>query len=87
MATGTGGSTEYLRDGENCLLVPPGDARALAAAVARLAADPPLRARLVAGGRETAARFTEAALDERLVGEVQTLAAQAPAGRSVPPRR
>ena len=87
VATGTGGSTEYLRDGDNCLLVPPGDARALAAAVARLAADPPLRARLVAGGRETAARFTEAALDERLVGEVQTLAAQAPAGRSVPPRR
>ncbi|HEV2769871.1 MAG TPA: glycosyltransferase, partial [Solirubrobacteraceae bacterium] len=37
VATGTGGSAEYLRDGENCLLVPPGDARALAGAVRRLA--------------------------------------------------
>lgn len=86
VATGTGGSAEYLRDGENCLLVPPGDARALAGAVARLAADPPLRARLVAGGRETAAGFTEAALHERLIAEVQTLSAQT-AARSVPPRR
>jgi glycosyltransferase involved in cell wall biosynthesis len=90
IATGTGGSAEYLRDGENCLLVAPGDALALAASVARLAGDPPLRARLVAGGRETAARFTEAALAARLVAEVQALAqpgSQAPAGRSVPRRR
>jgi glycosyltransferase involved in cell wall biosynthesis len=57
IATGTGGSAEYLRDGENCLLVPPGDADALAAAVARLAADEPLRETLVAGGRATASRF------------------------------
>jgi glycosyltransferase involved in cell wall biosynthesis len=28
IATGTGGSAEYLRDGENCLRVPPGDADA-----------------------------------------------------------
>jgi glycosyltransferase involved in cell wall biosynthesis len=90
VATGTGGSAEYLREGENCLLVAPGDAQALAAAVARLAGDPALRARLVAGGRETAARFTEAALASRLVAEVQALAqpgSQAPAGRSVPRRR
>ena len=40
VATGTGGSAEYLRDGENCLLVPPGDADALAAAVARLRGRP-----------------------------------------------
>jgi len=86
VATGTGGSAEYLRDGENCLLVPPGDSRALAAAVARLAADPSLRARLVAGGRETAARFTEAALNARLVAEVEAVTGQM-AGRSVPPRR
>lgn len=86
VATGTGGSAEYLRDGENCLLVPPGDARALAAAVARLAADPPLREHLVAGGRRTASGFTEAALAERLDAEVRTLSAQT-AGRSAPPRR
>jgi glycosyltransferase involved in cell wall biosynthesis len=61
VATGTGGSAEYLRDKENCLLVPAGDPSALARAVARLATDAPLRERLVACGRDTAARFTEEA--------------------------
>lgn len=70
VATGTGGSGEYLRDGENCLLFPPGDADALAGCVRRLAEDAGLRARLVAGGRETAARFTAAAFEERVVAEI-----------------
>src|ERR1051325_10801161 len=46
IATGTGGSGEFLVEGYNCLLVPPGDAHALAAAVRRLAEDGELRARL-----------------------------------------
>jgi glycosyltransferase involved in cell wall biosynthesis len=54
VATGTGGSREYLRPGQNALPAAPGDAGALAAAVRRLAADGALRARLVAGGRRTA---------------------------------
>ncbi len=57
VATGTGGSAEYLRDGENCLLVAPGDPAALAAAVGRLAADARLRAALAAGGHATARRY------------------------------
>jgi glycosyltransferase involved in cell wall biosynthesis len=58
VATGRGGSGEYLRDGENALLFDP-DAGpgALADAVARLAGDAELRARLRAGGRATAGRF------------------------------
>ncbi len=83
VATGTGGSAEYLRDGENCLLVQPGDARALAGAVRRLGADAALRERLVAGGRATAARFTEEGLAAALGAQVAQLAA----GRSAPPRR
>jgi glycogen synthase len=55
VATGVGGSAEFLADGDNCLLVPPGDPAALAAAVERLGGDPELRARLVAGGLRTAA--------------------------------
>ena len=55
IATGQGGSGEYLRDQENCLLVPPGDPRAIAAAVRRLADDPQLRARIRTGGLATAA--------------------------------
>jgi glycosyltransferase involved in cell wall biosynthesis len=74
IATGTGGSGEYLVDGENCLLFPPGDAEALASAVRRLAADAPLRARLRAGGFETAARFSQAAFDDAVVGALARVA-------------
>ncbi|MDX6672140.1 MAG: glycogen synthase [Solirubrobacteraceae bacterium] len=59
VATGRGGSAEYLRDGENCLLFEAGDPAALAAALTRLAGDEDLRARLREGGLETAPRFTE----------------------------
>jgi glycosyltransferase involved in cell wall biosynthesis len=59
VATGRGGSGEYLRDGENCLCFEAGDPAALAAAVRRLAADPALRARLRRTGFATAARHTE----------------------------
>jgi glycosyltransferase involved in cell wall biosynthesis len=54
IATGRGGSAEFLRDELNCLIVPPGDAQALAAAVRRLAEEPALRARLIEGGLRTA---------------------------------
>jgi glycosyltransferase involved in cell wall biosynthesis len=48
---------EILRDGENALLVPAGDARALAAALRRLVEDPALRERLGRAAHEEAARF------------------------------
>ena len=72
VATGRGGSAEYLRDGENCLLFAEGDERALAGAVERLAEDERLRERLREGGLRTAPRHTEAHLDEaveRLLAE------------------
>jgi glycosyltransferase involved in cell wall biosynthesis len=47
---------ELLRDGENCILVPPGDRAALAAAVNLLAGDAELRARLGRTARETVER-------------------------------
>lgn len=58
IATGVGGSGEYLRSASNCLLYDPGDAVSLTAAVQRLAVDPDLRHRLVKGGRETARQLT-----------------------------
>lgn len=61
VATGQGGSGEYLRDGENCLLFAPGDPRGLADAVRRLAGDEALRAQLAAGGRRTSAGLSEQA--------------------------
>jgi len=47
---------ELLRDGENCLLVPPGDAAALGAAIGRVRSDPALAERLGRAARDTAVR-------------------------------
>ena len=71
VATATGGSAEYLRDGENALVVAPGDAAALAGAVQRLATDASLRKRLIAGGRETAARHSQPAFEAAVVAELE----------------
>ena len=71
VATGRGGSGEYLRDGENALLFEAGDAEALAAAVRRLRGDPQLRRRLNATGLETARRHTETHFNSRVVEELE----------------
>ena len=54
VATAAGGIPEFARNGVNALLVPPGDAKALAKAIARLAVEPELRDRLITGGWATA---------------------------------
>jgi glycosyltransferase involved in cell wall biosynthesis len=77
VGTATGGSAEYLRDGENCLVFEPGDAAGLASAVRRLAADAALRDRLRSGGRRTAARFTDHAFQELYLETLVSVAARA----------
>ena len=68
IASGRGGSGEYLSDGENCLLFDvDGGPEALAARVRRLAEDPGLRERLAADGRATAARFPAAAFNQAVL--------------------
>lgn len=57
VATGTGGSGEFLDDGVNCLLFTPGDPESMAAAIRRVADDAALRSRLVAGGTDTTRRM------------------------------
>ena len=52
VATRVGGVPRYVTDGQNGLLVEPGQPAALAAALARLLDEPDLRQRLVAGGLE-----------------------------------
>jgi glycosyltransferase involved in cell wall biosynthesis len=54
VASRIGQCAQVLRHGENSLLVPPGDAEALGAALERLRADAPLRASLGANGRAQA---------------------------------
>ena len=67
VATGTGGSGEYLEHESNCLIYEPRDSpAALADAVRRLAADENLRERLRTTGLATAARYTERAYNEAI---------------------
>jgi glycosyltransferase involved in cell wall biosynthesis len=56
VASRVGGIPEAVRDGENGLLVPPGDIAALRAAIETLLADPERRRRLGAGGQTLMAR-------------------------------
>jgi glycosyltransferase involved in cell wall biosynthesis len=67
IASDVGGNPEIVRDGESGLLFRRGDAPDLARAVARLAQDPALRARLAEEGEATGRRFTF----ERMVGEME----------------
>lgn len=58
VTTAVEGVVEYAKDGVNCLLCPPGDAAALKAQAARLAADASLRLRLREEGFRTARDFS-----------------------------
>lgn len=75
VATGTGGSAEYLVHERNCLLVEPGDAEALAVAAERVLDDERLRERLIAGGRRTAEENSLQASGERIDAAATELAA------------
>jgi glycosyltransferase involved in cell wall biosynthesis len=70
VATRVGGLPELVEDGLTGLLVPPDDPAALAAAIARLAADSALRARLGEAGRARAATHFPV---ERMVASVAAL--------------
>jgi len=62
------GIREYAVDGVNCLMVPPGDPAALAAAIERVGSDPELAEKLSRAGPETAARFRPEPVVERFIG-------------------
>jgi glycogen synthase len=66
VATAVGGVPEVVRDGENGLLVPPGDPDALATAMRRLLDEDGLRARLAAGAKPSVAAISSEAVYSRL---------------------
>ena len=67
IATAHGGSPEILEDGDSGVLVPPGDAYALAGAIRRLLSDAPLRERIaMAGQRRAQEVFSSERSQERL---------------------
>ena len=73
VTTDCGGVMDFARHGENCLMVPAGDPRALAAAVDRLLSDATLRERLSAGGVHTAAAWPRERMTAMFFEHVATL--------------
>jgi glycosyltransferase involved in cell wall biosynthesis len=82
VASRIGGIPEQVEDGQSGLLVPPGDADALAGALLRLLSDPEERTRLAAQGRERARNHfsierTVAALHRVLLAHLEPVPAPA----------
>ncbi len=67
IATAVGGIPEVVRDGENGLLVPPGDADALVAAIDRVVHDDVLRASLAAAAAPSVEELAEPRILSRIV--------------------
>ena len=85
VASDVPGCREIAHDGENAILVPVKEAKALADAIDRLARDPDLRRRLGRSGRELAlASFTEELVAAKIVALYRALLDQ-PAGSPAPP--
>jgi len=78
VATRSRGLSDYLVEGENCLLVDPGDVAGLRAAMHRLAADPELARRLGENGRQ---RVEAGINQERYVDQLVALLGLASARR------
>jgi glycosyltransferase involved in cell wall biosynthesis len=75
VATGRGGSGEYMEDRRDCLLFEAGDPADLARTLTRLGGDDSLRATLRRNGRDTAARHTEASYNAQAAAAILGAAA------------
>jgi glycosyltransferase involved in cell wall biosynthesis len=85
VASRAGGIPEAVRDGENGVLVPPGDVRALGTAVAALLADPERRRTLGSAGRALMAR--EFSVDAMVDGNLKVYQELVEARGSAAPAR
>ena len=80
ICTDSNGNRDFIRDGDNCLVVEHDDPASVAAAIERLFGDAELRARLGAAGKATAQEFELEKIRER--GERFFTAVAGPAARS-----
>jgi len=84
VATSCAGPDEYLADEENALVVPPGQADALADALLRLLGDTALRERLRRGAKETAKAFTPARMARETLAVYERVLAGKPRAVDAP---
>lgn len=85
LATSIPGYASVVHSGEDGLLVPPKDDRALATAILRLAADPGLRRSLAGRGQQTAARYDWPIVARQVLNYYERLISEAAPAR--PPIR
>jgi glycosyltransferase involved in cell wall biosynthesis len=83
VVSAAGGAAELIDDGRDALAVPPADVEAMSRAIAHLAADPELRARLGAAGREAAERDFDRARLARQVAPIYRAIVEQPGRLSV----
>jgi glycosyltransferase involved in cell wall biosynthesis len=76
VCTRVGGCGDYLTDGVDSLLVPAGDASAIAVAVERVIRDGELRRRLISGGYSLARQATFEVLGQTFLQELRTVNAR-----------
>lgn len=75
VTTAQGGTSEYVRDGDNALVFAVDDPRELARCIERLASDEALRGHVCAGGHETAAAYSAGRFAELTLTEIVRAAA------------
>jgi len=86
VSSAIGGTDELIEDGSSGLLVPPGDAEALAAALRRLLGDPELRVSLADRARERVERdLTRERMAARVTGVYRELLGSVPEGAEALP--
>lgn len=86
VTTDSHGNRDFCVDGENCVIVPQNDPRALAGALRELLADPERQERLRAGGLRTAQRHTWTVILDRVAGFYAQLASEvSPPGEAFQP--
>lgn len=78
VSTDVGGIKEVAVDGENALLVPPADGRALGEKIAAVFSDPALRSRLATNARRESAKY---GIDRNVAALQELYCELAPAGR------
>lgn len=73
VCTSAGGCASAIRDGEEGILVPPGDSRALAEGIKRVIQDGELRRKIIKGGLEMAKRYSSEVICPQIVDDLNKI--------------